>query len=395
MRLLQTIWISILLTSCGALKVMHIQKKGKVQAADFNKITKFETKNNLIVVKVKIKGIYYNFIYDTGAGINVISTELATILGLKALANMQVGNSQGTKSKKVFYLLDTISIADVDFYKQTCVASDLKSTDCFFDNIDGIIGAKLMQKAYWFIDNEKNEISLTNTRSNLPQLNNASTLGFKVKDNSPFIDFEMDGFKHKQIEFDLGSTNGLSLNKSMVSTNSNFLYDAYSIGNASKGLDGSGKVDTTFYIKKTGLKFGNLTMPTQQVVKVRSKHSSILGMEILKNYNLIMDWTKKEILFDKIREPNKVAINTAGFRFNKVGDQIQVNEIFANSNAEKAGLQLGDIIKSINGVNYYNLSPTDQCTLLNTKLETNIEDYALVVLKNGKEVSYSFKKTIF
>jgi hypothetical protein len=392
---LETIIISILLTSCGALKVMRMQKKGKVQDVDFYKTTKFVSKNNLIIVKVKIKGIEYNFIYDSGAPINVISTELATTLGLKAVANMNIGNSQGTKSKKSYYLIDSMSIADVAFYKQTCIASDLKSTDCIFDNIDGIIGARLMQKAYWFINNEKNEISLTNTRNNLPQLKNATTIGFKINDNSPLIDFEMAGFKHKKIEFDLGSANGLYLNTTMISERSNFLYDTYSVGNASKGLDGSGKVDTTFYIKKIGLKFGNLTIPTEQMVKVRSKHSSIIGMEILKNYNLILDWDKKEILFDKIQEANKVVINTAGFRFNKVGNQIQVNEIFANSNAQKAGLQLGDIIKSINSVNYYNLNSAEQCSLLNTPIKEEIETFHLVFERNGKEITLDFNKTIF
>ncbi len=387
--------VGFLLASCGALKVNHLKNKGKVQPANFNQTTKFEVKNNLIIVKVTINGIDYNFIYDTGAAINVISDELAATLGLKSKASITVGNSQGTKSKKSVYLLDSLKLANVIFYDQIVIASDLKKTDCFFDNIDGILGAALMKKAFWFINNQNKEITLSNNFNNLPLLENAISFPFITHADIPFVNCTIDGFKNKKIEFDMGSAGSISLNKKNITSPYLFNFDAYSIGNSSKGLDGSGKVDTTFYVKKAGLQFGKLTIPTSQILKVKNGHSNLLGMDILKNYNFTLNWQKKEMHFKQLNEPSQNFINSAGFRFNEVDGQIKVNEIFSKSNAQLAGLQIGDIIKSINGVNYYNLTKTEQCSLLNKPMDYTIDNYNVVVIKNGKDVILSFKKIVY
>lgn len=395
MKIILISLVSIFFTSCSALKILKLQNKGTVQSTDFVKTSSFTKNNNLVIVSVKINGKDYNFIFDTGASFNVVSTELSAALGLKPVASMKVSNSQGTSSNKDFIVLDTVSIAGVAFYKQLCVVSDLKSIDCMFNNIDGIIGLKLMQKATWFINNEKSEITLTNNKNNLPQMLNAKSMALTIKDKTPYIDCAIDGFRHTEIEFDLGSANGFSLDKKHMTNPNGLSNNIYSIGNASKGLDGSGKVDTTFYIKKQNLQFGNVSIPTEQFVKVKTGHSSIIGMKILKNYNIVLDWNQKQILLDKINDIGTETINPSGFKYNKVGSQIQVVEIFANSNAAKAGLELGDVIKSINGINYYNLPYAAQCSLLSFPLDNTIEQYEMVVLKKNTEVKLNFKNTIF
>jgi hypothetical protein len=385
------------LSSCDSLKTLKLYKKGDVQKGSFTNKTTFETLRNLIVVKVFIKEKPYNFILDTGAPLCAISEKLAQELGLKPQSKLSVGDSQGKDKKGNLYAIESLSIGNTIFTNEICLGSDFAKMSTVGENIDGIIGATVMKKAAWFIDNEQKMITIASDRNALPKLENAFKLPFKCKtfESSPFIVIQLDGISY-DLEFDTGSKNGVNLNRKAVvaaQKNSPFTYTTFSVGNPRMGLYGRGSIDTTYFMKTQKTQLGDAVIGNEQVVSFRKNSSSIIGMKILKNYNLLLDWQRKEILLSPIKEVPKDVINPWGFDYAFEENSMKITEIFDNSDAAKKGLMLGDIVLKINEKSYQNLSKKEQYDIvLGDLIPTEITEAHLIILRNKEEIKIDLKK---
>jgi len=96
--------LAMLLSACGSAKISRSLKGGSVQKENFYAEVPFDFSLGLIVVKVKIQGEEYDFMFDTGAP-NVLHKELSGQLKHKKLAKRDVGDSQGRKSKQAYLKL--------------------------------------------------------------------------------------------------------------------------------------------------------------------------------------------------------------------------------------------------------------------------------------------------
>lgn len=385
------------LTSCDSIKALKLLKKGDVQKGSFINKMPFERAKNLMIVKVYIKEKPYNFIFDTGAALTVLSEQLAKDLGLKPQSKMSVGDSQGKENKVNLYAIEALNIGNIIFTNEICLASDFTKMATMGENIDGILGATLMRKAFWYVDNEHQTITIADNRNALPTLENSLKLPFKCGKFAftPQITIFLEDIAYP-VGFDSGSNNGISLNKEFVKDaqkKADMMNAPYSVGNARIGLYGRGNLDTTYYLKTQKTQFGDAYINNEQITKVRRNTSSLLGMKILKNYNFILDWQTKEILLSPIKEVPKDVLNPWGFDYVFENNSMKITEILNNSNAAKKGLMLGDIVLKINEKSYQNLSKKEQYNIfLGDLILTESTEAHLVVQRNKEEIKIDLKK---
>jgi uncharacterized protein YceK len=387
----------IFLSGCDSIKALKLLKKGAVQKGSFSNKTPFERIRNLMIVKVIIKEKPYNFIFDTGAAMTVLSEQLVKELGLKPQSKQSVGDSQGKEKKVDLYAIESLNIGNTLFTNEICLASDFTKMSTMGENFDGILGATLMRNAVWHVDNANKTITIADNRNGLPTLENTLKLPFKCEMFGfvPKITIILDGISYP-VTFDSGSDNGISLNRKLVLATQKkplLSYTNYSVGNASMGLYGRGKTDTTYYQKTQKIQLGAANINSEQIMKFRKNTSSLLGMRILKNYNFILDWHTKEILLSQIKEVPKDVLNPWGFNHGFEENSLKITEIFNNSDAAKKGLMLGDVVLKINDKSYQNLSKKEQFNIvLGDLIPTESTEAHLVVQRNKEEIKIDLKK---
>src|SRR5690606_11198030 len=142
----------LFLTSCNN-SLINLFKKCEYSKKKHIVEVPFTLENGLIIIPVTIEGETYRFLFDTGAP-NVISTELSSKLTTKRKRSFRTSDSQGNQTILDYVSLPKIEIQGASFINMTAAVADLKKTDAIAClGIDGLIGANLMRKASWQIDN--------------------------------------------------------------------------------------------------------------------------------------------------------------------------------------------------------------------------------------------------
>ena len=383
------------MSSCSVMKTAKVLKKGSVEEKDFFSSFNFEYEK-LIKIPVNINGKTYKFIFDTGAGSSVLSESVASSLGLKPVTKTKTLDSQGNESTRSIYVIDTITIGGVQFINQPFVSADLSNISCVGSEFDGIIGSNLMSKAIWYIDNIQKNITLTNDKKKLKALPNSQVVSFKtfnsgpIQNLNPHINMEIPQFvNNKMILFDMGSAGGVKISKNMVDENAT-LPNLYSVGNALQGLFGRSKIDTTFYTSTNALNFGGIKIQENVEIALKNTKSANVGMQFLRNFNLILDWNLNEITFSKNTTIEKSDQLKYGFRVGVDNTTVVVNELLNQSQAQKGGLLLGDRVLQIDQINFEN--ELNNCNSIELFENLDKNEINLKVDRNGQNLNFVITK---
>jgi len=383
-RILIIIVSVLLLFGCNVIKTISILKSGEVDSDLKKDEISFNYIAGLIIIEVAINSEKHNFIFDTGAPC-AISSELARELGVKAEFTVNSIDSKGNKEKTGFIEIDKIKIGETNFSMIGAAIIDfnvVQEMSCF--DIDGIIGANLMQKAKWQINYNERKLAFAS------KLNE-----FHISDSSVFIDFTSSvtgtplinisgsgNVRFSDVNFDTGSNGSLNLSLKNYSDllDVNKTYKTIKgYGSSSSGAYGS-NIDTSYYIKLEKLKAGNLEL-RNTIAEFSENDDAILGNEILDNYIVTIDWDLNKIYLDRFREIEQSTLETFGFK-TKMGDhKLIAGFIYENSPAKEIGLEVGDQIISIDDFTYENISFQQYCDMLTGNAEW----------KNEKSISIKWK----
>lgn len=376
------------MVSCNLLKTLKLMKSGETKQKHFKTDIPFEMRMGLIILKVRVNGVDAEYLLDTGAP-NVISKELAQKLKLRTNASQKTGDSQGKESELGFARINNINIGGVDFLETGTAIADLKqSSEVACLNVDGFIGSNLMRKAIWKFDYSKKIITICSSRDSL-----YVTPGFKkikfspAVTGTPIIDVVYNGVIDKNVEVDLGSNGDFISNNitfESLKKTGKLNRTTYSYGQESSGLYGKAATDTTFYAMISSIKTGEVEL-NNQVVSFGKGRVKTIGTGYFKNYDVIFDWWKNEIL---LLEKTTYNNNKKNFSFSLL---FRNNKLYVGSMDESnlpKGPILGDQVLSINGRNYKACSLEEWCDILyNNPLKT-VEEINLTVLRDGKEYNF-------
>lgn len=354
----------VLASSCSTMKHFRYMTKGKAPKGTFRTEIPFEFKNGLIILKVKLNDSdkEFEFMLDSGAPVSVIYNEALEASKAETVMTYKVSDSQGNTVKSDYVLLN-VGIGDLVF-KDIFAASSKphELLPCIAPG--GIIGADLMQTANWQIDFAHKKIIVSDLKkSSLPDLKDYQKVSFSKR--APFgsmpwltvlpgmtVDLNVNGELVKDVLVDSGASGALTLSKDDLS-DTLFKNDLKEVltGYASFGLLGA-KMDTTFYYRSSDVHLEEVHF-NDHTIELTGQHSSLLGMQILSDYAVFIDFRKEHLYLKPIvpvekEDPDKPQL---GFymHYDSKNSTCYVANIYEGSSAAVAGLQLNDTIVEING----------------------------------------------
>ena len=126
-----------------------------------------------IIIKAKVDGVEGNFIFDTGAGLNLLFDEFAQKLAHRTTYHFFTGHrATGEPLTIPLYHSDDLQIGDAEFKNQLYTTFDIS-----FSGIDGLISLQTFQHVPVTIDYEKKQIIIGE---------------LKAEEKKRFIDIQLD-----------------------------------------------------------------------------------------------------------------------------------------------------------------------------------------------------------
>lgn len=326
----------------------------------------FELVTRHIVVKVRVNNSRpLSFVFDTGDKFAIVDTDVASELGLKLEGQVHVGGAgaeklAGSTVKDANWTLDGLG----GFSQPVRLAFPLgRLAARFGEDFDGIIGSDFIRQFVIEVDYQqrvlklydKNKFVYTGSGESVPvQLNSE---GHPILEGvvSP-IDSEP--IKGKFV-LDLGSGGSLGLMSPVVSEHKLLTNGLKTI--KAIGVGGAGGRVTGQFGRVKSLQIGKYTIANPVVLFSEDKAganatSSVvgnIGQLIASRFKVFLDYQHNRIIFEPtstFAEPMDRA--GAGFALTTEGKNhatVRITDVLENSPAFEAGLQVDDIIVSVDG----------------------------------------------
>lgn len=378
----------LFLSACG-LKTARLLKKGEVEQQEFYKTLSFQTVGSLMVFEVEVNGVPARFLFDSGAP-NVISPALYEKLKLKAVSSTTVKDSGGNKEKQEFVLLDSMSMGGVKFYNTLAAVVSLNSNDALAClNIDGIFGANAMRLAFWEMNSQKKEMTITNDISKLGDLSGMQVMNFTPKNSgSPKVEVSLNGLPVGYVTFDTGSNGHLDVPKSfakLVPKTSQEKSTLTEVGATSFGVFGLGQGDTTFYRVIDTVRLGGSFELKTKIVEFRG-NANLLGMKVLENYRVIFDWQSNKIYLEEQVPYLFQTMKSYGFGYVLQNNELTVGSVYLGSAAD-GKLQIGDRILEMGTTNLEGKNEVFFCPFMFEKKDSDyFGERVMMKIKRGESI---------
>lgn len=345
--------------------------KNKVETINLNYF------NELPLIKVKIEGKMYQFIFDTGAP-TVISTKIYEELMLKKKYKRKITDSQKNRQEQILTVIPEMKVDEITFKNIGAAVINLEGTEFSCMKIDGIVGANQMAKLFWRVNYSENLIEATKDFSQFSTEGYETVFSFKPKpQKTPHLESEIFG-KKINLTFDTGFTGSIKISDNSYDPKNSGAKFIESYGNVSVGAFGTAKPQTTYYIRAGEILLDNKKFENEIIL---TGYSNLLGNEFLKKFKFIMDWENNKIYLHRIsNEP--VTINSFGFAYRFIDHKAKVALVFQGKDNP---MKFGDEILSINNTSLENLNDESVCKYFLNRLERN-SDSIEVKVKRGEDI---------
>lgn len=362
----------------GSLLLVRLSAFAQLQHRGFhllNQRTKrvtipFELVSNLIIIPVKVnEGEELRFILDTGVR-TAILTDGGYVDGIptvndRTISLMGAGN-QGEISAYVssgvsFHLPDGVAANGNSIL---ILKDDYLQLDSFLGTrIHGIIGYELFSRFVVEIDYMREQIVLHRPDRFRPR-RSFHEVPITIQDTKPYIEDAQITIGDTstltvKLMIDTGASHSLMLNRDADDRIT--VPERHINGYLGRGLSGEiygqmARVDwlsiEEFDLKGVTTSFPEGNVFTQAVTQ-RTRHQGNLGGSVLKRFRVIFDYANGKLYLKKSRLfRTPFEYNMSGMELMAVGPLLinfQVSQVVKGSPADRAGIQVGDLIVSVNG----------------------------------------------
>jgi hypothetical protein len=365
---------------------------------------KFKLINNLIVIPLRINNSdTLNFILDSGVS-NTLLTELMSYDSLwlqeaKEVTLHGLGNGEPLKALKSSG--NRIDISGLSGENQEiCIfmKNVLNLSSKLGMKINGIIGYDLFKDVIAEINYSESVITFHNKKFfNLE----------KYRKNNYFMPMEMEGTKpyiklkvvqkdndtnQVKLFFDTGGSHSMWLDQydnNFIKLPDSLRYTCLGIGLNGKVFGSIGRINKILF-GPYALYDPIVCYPDSENIKgyrqLDNRHGSI-GAEILKRFNIIIDYPHNLLLFKKNRYfYNKFLYNSSGMELAATIPGLPfyvVDAIEPGSAAERCGIKTGDQIETVNGTDTKELSLPELVKIFETTRDCKLK---MTVVRNGNEL---------
>ncbi len=417
------------------------QSKFNLLNTESDKIN-FQLIDNLIIMPVSVNGIELSFLLDTGVSRPILFNILnfADSLHLKNLKTISLrglgadGAVSSIKSEKNIVRIGKALNPNQDLY--VVFDNSINFTPILGVPVHGIIGYDLLKDFIVEINYRRQFIKLHNPQTyKYKKCRNCETLNLSFNNNKPYLEASILTQKEDnpvKLLIDTGGSDDLWLFED-DSIGLKPMNDKYFNDYLGRGLSGSvyGKRSKVSHLKLKSFSFYdvNTAFPDSSSISIaktfKERNGSISG-GLLRRFNIIIDYPhakltlKKNHNFSLPFEYNKsgIVLEQRGLRIVKELLSPKVTDLYGrdndtgvlittsvtygydlkpayevvvvrpNSAAEVAGIEIGDVVISINGKLTQNLSLQEVNKMFYLKTGSNIK---ITVDRNNKRLTYQFK----
>ncbi len=318
-------------------------------------LAKFQLIANAIVIHVQLNGRGpYALLLDSGA-VNFISPQVANELGLP-LEDTDRGFGIGKRSVIAGETeIESVQIGNAVLHGQRfhVIALPYVMEHGFPEAIVGGIGYEFLRRIALRIDFAHSQLSMWDGTT-FQYHGRGEAVPFTLSGHVPVVNGNVDGTTG-MFEIDTGAEDSLSLNTPFVKQNDIVSrYSARLYGFAGEGVGGR---ESAYFVRVHTFKLGGI--PVRSIVTELSQDTAgatsesaiagIVGMGVLKRFNIIFDYGHSQIYLERNRNYNHPSVfDRAGFAPRITAEGLKVISVFQNSPASEAGIKPGDIIVAIN-----------------------------------------------
>ncbi len=354
------------LESCKVMKVYREMTAGEANIVAIPDTIPFEFKNGLMIVQVKINNQKeYDFILDTGAP-TIIWAETAQELGLeKSNVSNIASDGNGQDQHLQFFRTESVAVGKMVYSNMNManIESMSKELNCYANG--GILGGNFLMHYNWQIDYKNQRLIACTNFDELIIPANAQKVEamFTMPQGQILID-KIRFLKSKDyFIMDTGFTGEFELAKDISNANLKRYDGEIIVKQGYSGLSAGGRVQKEEKYIKTQLLLPMDTL--QSVILNMTAARSKMGNQYLSQYETItIHYTAKEkaVYFGN---KESIAFNDLSFGFTPYYDskenKFKIGGIYENSEAQKAGLLLDDVILSVNDIDLSNIDFSQYC----------------------------------
>lgn len=333
-----------LLSGC----VVSSFKHGKlIPAAQTTTGIPMKLSQKLILVEATVNGVSGQFLFDNGFSKSAINADFAHRAGVGFNRSVKVNDANNKRSQTKETYVDSVEIGGHLFVNTGFLEVDIqKLFPC--EQIDGVIGASIINKVNWELDFENKRIRI----SSKPFENEGSTWSVRhAVNNSSVVKLAVKG-QEVQCKIDLGSTGDLKLRTEDFKEL--FLGEEVVVkqGISSISVNGMGDPKMSYNcVDPIPVKHaGTATHPSIDLkLEPKLKHGCLVGMDYFNEYTVTINSSKKEFILtkpqDPVKSPDKIDFGVGIYPIDGVWKIVSINP---NDPAIK-DLKPMDVVESIDG----------------------------------------------
>ncbi|MEQ9437967.1 MAG: aspartyl protease family protein [Cyclobacteriaceae bacterium] len=337
----------------------------------------FELQSNLIIIPVRVNnGEELKFILDTGVRTAILTNGLY-VEGLPDINDRMITlMGAGNEGEVSAYVSNGISFAlpegvAAEGNAMLVLKEDYLRLDSYLGTrVHGILGYEIFSRFVVEIDYMRQEVVLHKPEYFKPR-RRFTRVPITIEDTKPYID----GIKLSvndsttvdiKLMIDTGASHSLMLNT--ASNDSIKVPDPHLSGYLGRGLSGEifGHMARVpgLSIQDFDLEGVISSFPEEgdflQVAHSRAEHNGNIGGSVLKRFRVIFDYANEAMYLHKnryFRQP--FDYNMSGMELIAVGPLLEtflVSKVIDGSPADKVGIQEGDMVLSVNGLQFPELN---------------------------------------
>ncbi len=324
-----------------------------------------EYNNGFITTEVVInETLKLNFIVDTGAEVTFLFNPLLLeLMGLQADKKVKVMGADMLQEVDAWIFRNiNIKLPKTSLFKTDLLALEeqMFSLDKYVGKqVDGILGASIFRGKVLKINYLNQTMTIMKSDRFEREASSYKTIPITIQASKPYVNIQTPSGTKKML-----LDTGASITSLMYYEEESSLPKTITHGQLGVGIGGKiegfiGSIDNvklgSFDIKSLIVNYQSKDSILLETLNY-SQRDGLLGNRFLSQFTVAVDFQKSLLYLKKNRTfRSKVRYNMSGLIINAYGpklNQFYVESVLNNSPSEKAGIQKGDIIKQVNGLNY-------------------------------------------
>ncbi|WP_430816060.1 aspartyl protease family protein [Carboxylicivirga sp. RSCT41] len=343
----------------------------------------FEYIHDKIVIKASIDGVEGRYLLDTGA--MCILFKDSTHRSFSQSREISIGDATGKKEMARLVVSENIKLGGLSYQEIPILYVDVFEGPFKCLGYKGIIGSNLLRFGAFKIDWQKQQLIIADSYQTIEgDKAKGAKLRVNKQQSSPFIKVRVNDQDIKWVLIDTGSGDSFALwneTAKWLRGKDAIAAPVYmSDGTNSHGAWGAGEYESQIY-HQMNLQIGQ-SLFNNAIIEAGAGKSKI-GMKVLEQGTFTLDYPKKRFFFN-VEDPEPIKVRSFGLDIIMKDDQFVVNGVWQGSEADELGIEKGDVIIDVEGVNFMTKSACEVFLSLKDITEDK-EQLVFTIQKNEGE----------